>query len=257
MTLIKNLQLINMNKLTVTIITLNEELKLTKCLESVKFADEIIVVDCGSTDNTVAIAQRYKAKIYNREFDNFEKQKNWAVSKATHDWIFSVDADEVVTSDLAKEIREAIKSNVYDGFLIPRRNFIFGAEIKFTRWSPDRHIWLWRKENGKWLGEVHEEVVVNGSVGELINAKLHYQDTTVAQFIKSNNRYSQLQAEEMVKNGVKFSFLRLFWDAKFEFLLRYVYKLGFLDGWRGFVLSYIMAIYKMMVWVKVWELSRK
>ncbi len=245
------------SELSVTIITLNEERNLPKCLESLGFVDEIIVVDCGSIDKTVEIAKKYKAKVYHRAFDNFADQKNWAAEKATGNWVLSVDADEVIPNTLASEIKSAIVSEEFEGYLIPRRNFIFGAEIKYSRWSPDRHIWLWKKEKGKWVGDVHEEVQVDGKVGMLKNAKLHYQDTTISEFIKSNNKYSELQAKEMLKNGAKFSLFRMFWDAKFEFLLRYVYKKGFLDGWRGFILSYIMALYKMMVWVKVWEAGRK
>src|SRR3990167_107560 len=144
-------------RLSVTIITLNEEEKLAKSLESVKFAEEIVVVDCGSTDKTIEISKRYGAKIYHREFDNFANQKNYAASKASGNWIFSIDADEEVTVDLVKEIKLALNSAEYVGYLIPRKNFILGGEIKYTRWSPDTHIWLWQKDKGRWVREVHDE----------------------------------------------------------------------------------------------------
>lgn len=244
-----------MIRLTVTVITLNEENNLSKCLESAKFlADEIIILDSGSTDKTVEIAKKYGAKVFERDFDNFANQKNAAANYATGEWILSMDGDEELTPELSKEIKEVIEDG-YNGYLIPRRNFILGKEIKHSRWSPDKHIWLWKKSRGKWVGEVHEEVIVEGNVGELKNAKLHFQDKTLSDFILANNQYSTLLAQKMNKEKIKFSFFRLCCDPIYEFLLRYVIKLGFLDGWRGFVLCYVMAIYKMMVWIKLLELQ--
>ncbi len=245
-----------MNDLSVTIITLNEEKKISQCLKSVQDLDaEIILIDSGSTDQTLEIAKKYQTKIFHRDFDNFANQKSWAASKATKNWILSVDADEIITSELAREIKQAIKNQYYSGFLIPRRNFILGAEIKHTRWSPDKHIWLWRKESGKWVGEVHEEVFVDGKIGELRHSKIHNQQETIEDFIKGNDFYSGLLAKKMVIQGIKFSIWKLWWDPVYEFILRYFYKRGFLDGWRGFVLSYLMAFYKITFWVKVWELE--
>ena len=242
--------------ISATIITLNEEKNISKVLESLRLvADEVVIVDSGSKDKTLEIAGNLGAKLYFREFDNFANQKNWAVSKATGDWILSVDADEEIPRDLAQEIKRVTQTSIYDGYLISRRNFILGAEIKHSRWSPDKHIWLWKKEKGKWVGEVHEEVIVKGKVGELTNRKNHYQDETVASFLNSNNKYSSLLSESLFKRETSFSLLSLIWDPIFEFLLRFVYKLGFLDGWRGFILSYLMAIYKLIVWVKIYELQ--
>lgn len=246
-----------MNKLSVVVITLNEEENITSCLKSVKsLADEIIVLDSGSSDQTVQLAKKLGAKVFKRKFDNFASQKNAALDFARGDWILSLDADEEVTPALAEEIKVAIKDNSYSGFLIPRRNFILGAEIKHSRWSPDKHIWLWKKNKGKWAGEVHEEILVDGKVGELRNAKLHFQDRTISEFIQTNNNYSELLAKKLYQEGVRFSLIRFLWEPVFEFILRYIYKKGFLDGWRGFVLCLMMAIYKLMVWMKIWELQK-
>ena len=138
------------------------------------------------------------------------------------------------------------------------KNIIFGKLIKYTRWQPelDRHIWLWKKSKGKWIGDVHEEVVVEGEVGKLKNAKIHYQYETVREFLDMIDRYSELEAEQRVKKGQKFSYLKLFIGPIYNFLVRYFYRLGFLDGWRGFVLSYLMAIYHLTLWVKIWERSK-
>lgn len=244
--------------ISVVIITLNEQQNIARALRSVKsFAHEIIVVDCGSTDKTVEIGKKFGAKIFFRKFDNFSNQKNWAVSKAENDWILALDADEEITKELAIEIKQAFKKEKYKGFLIPRRNFILGKEIKYSRWSPDKHIWVWDRRFGKWIGDVHEEVVVNGKVGRLKNAKLHYSHKTIAEFIRSNDYYSTLEAIVLLKKNVKFNFLKMIWQAKFEFILRFIYKRGFMDGWRGFVLAYLMGVYKLMVWIKLWELEKK
>lgn len=245
-------------KISVTVITLNEEKELPQCLASVRnIADEVIVVDSGSTDATLTIANNFGAKIYFRKFDNYANQKNFAAEKASGEWILSLDADEKVSAKLSDEIISKLHNtnSKYVAYSIPRKNFIFGKFIRFTRWQPelDRHIWLWKKGRGHWVGDVHEEVVVNEAMDHLKNAKIHHQYDNVSEFLQMMNRYSEIDADERVKNGVKFSFLKMLLDAKYNFIVRYFYRLGFLDGWRGFVLSYLMAIYQLEVWIKVWE----
>ena len=245
-----------MSSISVTVITLNEEEFLKRALESIQdLADEIIIVDSGSTDQTLEIARHYSSKIYTRVFDNFANQKNYAAQKANSEWILSLDGDEVIPNDLSKEIKKAVKEKSLDGYSMPRRNFILGKEIKHSRWSPDRHIWLWRKKSGKWEGEVHEEVVADGLVGELKHAKIHYQTKSIGDFIRTNNTYAALKAKEMYGSGVRFSVLRFFWDPLFEFSVRFVYKKGFLDGWRGLVLSLLMAFYQMEIWIKLLKIQ--
>lgn len=244
--------------ISAVLITLNEEENIEEALKSLKdVAQEIIVVDCGSNDKTLEIAKKNGAITFFRKFDNFANQKNWAVSKATGDWIISLDADEEITEDLAKEIKEAVKSHEFVGFLIPRKNFILGKEIKYSRWSPDTHIWLWKKDLGKWVGEVHEEVKVIGKVGLLKNSKIHNSHKTISEFVEANNKYSGLEAEALFKKGIKFAFGVMMWQSFFEFFIRYIYKKGFLDGKRGLILSYLMGIYIFTVWIKLWELSRQ
>lgn len=247
-----------MKNISVTIITLNEEKDLPKCLNSVrKFADEIVVVDSRSTDKTVEIAHKYGAKVYTRSFDNFANQKNYAVSKATGDWILSLDADEKITPELAREIKSKTQNPKPKiiAYSIPRKNIIFGKFIKYSRWQPelDRQVWLWRKNKGRWEGLVHESVVVEGEVAMFKNAKVHYQYETIREFMTMMNKYSELDAAKRVKDGQMFSYIRLFIDPIYNFLVRYFYRLGFLDGWRGFILSYLMAIYHFELWVKIWE----
>lgn len=242
--------------ISVVLIILNEQAVIANAMESVKdLADEIVVVDSGSRDETLEIAKKYGAKIYFRKFDNFANQKNWAVSKAKGGWILSLDADEQIPDNLSGEIKKSIKNSQFNGFYIGRINFILGGEIKHSRWSPDEHIWLWKKDKGKWVGEVHEEVEVSGRVGRLKNKKLHYQVETVSEFIKKNDFYASVLSKSLFKNGIKFSILHFFYDPIFEFFLRYIYKFGFLDGLRGFILAYLMAIFKLSLWIKIYELQ--
>jgi glycosyltransferase involved in cell wall biosynthesis len=242
--------------LSVTVITLNEEEYLPICLESVKsIADEIVVIDSGSSDKTVEIAKKFDAKVYIRKFDNYANQKNYASEKATGDWILSLDADEQIEPRLAKEILLAISTQKYQGYTIPRNNIILGKFIRFSRWQPelDRHVWLWKKAMGEWVGDVHEEVVVKGCVGRLKYAKIHNSYNSVSEFFKMMNSYSELESRHLLKKRVKFSYSKLFLQPFYNFLVRYFYRFGFLDGWRGFILSYLMAIYHLELWVKIWE----
>ena len=241
-------------KLTVTIITLNEEKDISRAINSVKeIADEIILVDSGSTDKTVGIAKKLGCRVYYRKFDNYSNQKNFAISKSKSDWILSLDADEEIDRSLSQEIKESIESVDFNGFYIDRRNFILGKEIKFTRWQKqlDSHIWLWKKGKGTWIGDVHEEIKLDGNVGKLLNAKIHYQYETVSEFLEMLNKYSTLEAKNKT-----FSWFNFMFQPIYNFLVRYFYRLGFLDGWRGFILSFLMAFYHLELQTKIWVNSK-
>lgn len=243
-------------KLSATIITLNEEKDLPRALESLRdLVDEIILVDSGSTDKTLQIARKYGAKIYKRKFDNYANQKNFAASKASGEWILSLDADEEIPPQLEQEIKRVIRNEKFAAFSMPRKNIILGKFIKHARWQPelDRHVWLWQKGKGRWMGQVHEELEVDGPVGRLKQAKIHHQYETVHEFLDMINRYSEIEAEEKVKKGTRFSLIKLIYQTKYNFLVRFIYRLGFLDGLHGFALSYLMAFYHFTLWVKIWE----
>lgn len=242
-------------KLSVTIIALNEEKNLARAINSVhNLADEVVViVDPRSRDKTLEVASSLGAKTFTRVFDNFANQKNFASQMAKGKWILAMDADEEIPTSLKDEIKKAIAKDSFDGYLIPRRNILLGKEIKHTRWSPDKHIWLWKKDKGKWVGKIHEEVILDAKLGELKEAKIHHSYETVADFISMLNSYSQYEAEEKIAKGQRFSFFGFFFDPCLSFFRRFIYKKGFLDGWQGFILSYLMAIYRATTWVKVWE----
>lgn len=239
--------------LSAVIITKNEEENIERCIKSVSsIADEIVVVDSGSTDSTVAISKKLDAKVYFREFDNYASQRNYAIKMATKDWILSLDADEEIPDSLSKEIKNSIRKE-FDAFLIPRRNIIFGKEIKYSRYSPDKHVWLFKKDKGKFVNSIHEEVQIDGKVGELVNGKIHHSHPTVSAYITMINSYTDLEAEEKIKQKDTFSLVKLFYYPTRSFIGRFILKQGFRDGIEGFVLCSLRAYYHLVVWMKVWE----
>lgn len=229
--------------LTVTIITRDGAKSLPECVKSAqRIADDIVVVvDSRTTDNTAQIAQSLGARVFIHKFDDFSIQKNFAAAKASGDWILAMDDDETISDKLAEEISTILPTTDCVAFGIPRLNYIFGKAMYHTNWEPeaDTHIWLWRKNMGKWVGVVHEELVVNGKVQKLHGQKIHHSYKTVEEFIDRANRYTS--KEKKATNPI------------FDFFRRYVWHKGFLDGWHGLFLSYLQAIYHLIVWVKLWE----
>ena len=231
--------------LSVVIPTLNEEKDLPACLESLKnFADEVLVVDSGSTDNTIAIAKKFKAKIVNHKFISYSDQRNYCDTIATGDWILSIEADVVVSKELADEIKIAIQEKKFSAYFIERINIIWGKPIMHTDWGPkdDSHIWLYEKGAGKWVSEVHEEYKTGKPVGKLKNRLIHNNYETVSEFIDKIDRYSEL-AKNKGQCPSKLEFL-------INFCKRYFYKKGFLDGYHGLFLSYLQSIYYITLCIK-------
>lgn len=229
--------------LTVVIPTLNEETDLPNCLKSLAFADQILVVDSGSTDKTTTIAAASGARVLVHPFIDYSSSRNFADSKVETDWILSIDADVSVPSKLADEIPKVISSQKFDAYYIGRQNEIWGKVINFTDWGPksDSHIRLYKKGSGKWVRGVHESYQTSSSVGKLKNTLYHLNYRTVSEFIEKSSRYSQLAAA-----GSKVNIFM----PKYDFLKRYFYKLGFLDGLRGLFLSYLQAVYYLNVYVR-------
>src|ERR1035437_5808393 len=199
-----------MSKLSVVISAFNEENKIEACLKSIGFADEIIVVNNSSTDKTEEIAGKYTKNIYKQKNDpsSIDIQKNFGFSKATGDWILSLDADEEVSKELAGEIKTLIKNNVKEsGFWIPRKNFTFGKWIEHTGWYPDHQLRLFRKGKGRFLDKhVHEKIKIEGEVGYLKNHILHQNYQTIPQFVhRAIDLYCPSEAEYLIDKGYIFS----------------------------------------------------
>ncbi|MCL5411595.1 MAG: glycosyltransferase family 2 protein [Patescibacteria group bacterium] len=242
-----------MSKLSVLVITKNEEEHLSDCLESVRWADEIVVVDSGSTDKTEEIAKKYTKEVYYNEWLGYSEQKNWGAQKCRNDWVLCLDADERISLELRTEIEEALEEKNFNGYFLPTKDFIFGKWILHGKWSPQEHIRLYKKSKGSWTKDVHEVVQVNGGVGHLKNPILHVGHTDVSEFISKLNLYTQKEADDRFKAGEKISIGKLVFNSFRAFLREYVKGQGYKDGEHGFVLAVLMSFYQFSKDVKLWE----
>lgn len=250
----------NRQKISVYIITYNEEEKIRDCLESVKWADEIIIVDSYSTDKTIEICKRYTDKIFQHEFVGFGKLRNIAVSYTSYDWVLSVDADERVTKQLRNEIEEkAATIPEADAYFIPRKSHFLNYWVRHCGWYPDyRQPQFFNKHKMKYREElVHEGFIVSGKVSYLRNHILQYPFLTLSEFFRKMDRYSSLWAKEMMERGKKFRFYQIFTHPVWTFLNMFIIKKGFLDGRIGLVVSLLYAYYTLIKYLKLWELAKK
>ena len=242
--------------LSIAIVAHNEGKIIERCLQSCLWANEIVVIDAGSTDKTAYLAKKMKAQVYSVENQPLMKiNMNLSFEKCQSDWIFSLDADERITSQLQEEIKKVINSGSnYVAYRIPRKNIIFGKWIQHTGWYPDYQIRLFRKGKGRFLAKnVHELLTVDGPIGTLRNdiKHLHYQ--SVSEFIEKLNRYTDIEAEKLIKEKQMVTWKDVLVFPMNEFLSRFFARQGYKDGLHGFVLSLLMAFYWEIVFAKVWE----
>ncbi len=245
-------------KLSVAIITFNEESNIRRTLESVKWADEIVVVDSGSTDDTVSISREYTGKVVHQDWLGFARQKNLAIDKTSGDWVLSLDADEPVEPALAEEIRRILSArDSCDGYRIPRKTFFLGKLIRHGGWYPDYNLRLFKKGKGRFEERpVHEAIKVEGVVGSTKNAILHYAYPDLASYMASINKYSSLSVDVMEQRGiggVEGSLPAILFHPVYTFMLKYFFRLGFLDGKHGLVLNLFNSYYVFAKYAKVWE----
>lgn len=236
---------LNRPPISVTVITRNEEGEIDACLASVAWADEIVLVDSGSTDRTVEIAKKFTEKVFFHPWEGYARQKNWAVAQASHEWILSIDADERVPPELRKEIEAAVGSTSPSaGYFIPRKNFFLGRWIRHGGWYPDYVLRLFQRERGRFVDRrVHEAVSVNGPVGTLRTPLEHYTYQSMEAYFERMERYATLAAEEMFERGRKASRLDLTLRPWSTFLKMYFLRLGFLDGRDGLRLARLYSLY--------------
>ncbi|WP_281950399.1 glycosyltransferase family 2 protein [Nitrosophilus kaiyonis] len=232
-----------MNKLSIAIITYNSEKYLNEVIKSASFADEILILDSGSTDKTVEIAKKLGANVEFQKWLGFGKQKQKAIDLAKNRWIFVLDSDEIITEKLQNEIKEVLKNPKYDAYEVPRLNYFFGKPIKYGGLYPDKTVRLFDRNKARFSeDEVHEKVIVDGKIGELKSYMKHYAYENIEEFINKQNRYSSLGAK---KNRIKAIF-NPFWT----FLKMYILNLGFLDGWEGFVIAKLYSEYTFWKYIK-------
>lgn len=244
-------------KISATIITLNEETLLGACLESVTWADEIIVVDSGSSDRTVEIARKYTDKVLRHDWPGYSAQKNWAVEQASHDWVLSLDADERITPALQAEMIGILEqASPSPGYYIARKNFFLGKWIRYGGWYPDHTLRLFDRKKGKFADRmVHEAVEIDGTPGFLQNPMEHYTYRTLNDYHERAGRYTTLAALEMHRSGRPFRSIDLLVRPFLTFFKMYLLRQGFREGLNGFLLSALYGYYVFLKYAKLWELE--
>ncbi len=241
--------------LSAVVVALNEEARLRACLASVAWADEIVVVDAGSQDRTVAIAREFTDRVVVRPWPGFAAQKNFGLEQARGDWILSVDADEQVSPELREEIGAVLAGGGrHAGYAVPRRNIFLGQWIRHGGLYPDWQVRLFRRGRGRFVERaVHESVRIDGPVGRLRGHLVHASYRDVADFLERANRYSTLAAEELRRQGARAGAGQLVLRPLGRFLAMYLFRGGFLDGRKGLLLAALYAYYVFMRTAKVWE----
>lgn len=247
-----------MTKISVVINTWNEEKNIERCLKSVKWADEIIVVDMESTDKTVEIAKKYGAKVFSHKYTGYvEPARNFALSKATGDWVLILDADEEIPPALAEKLRKIAEENKCDFVRLPRKNIIFSKWIKNSRWWPDYNIRFFKKGKVTWSDKIHSVPMTRGERKDLeakeedAIAHDHYQ--LISQYLERLNRYTKVQARELINQGYQFAWQDLLTKPTGEFLSRFFAGEGYKDGLHGLVLALLQAFSELIKYLKAWE----
>jgi (heptosyl)LPS beta-1,4-glucosyltransferase len=246
-------------KLSVTVITKNEAADIGDALQSVAWADELIVVDSGSTDGTPAIARRYTERVIVREWPGYIAQKNYAASIASHDWILSLDADERVTPPLAREIQQIVAVRPTDlAYRVPRVTWHLGRWIRTTDWYPDYQTRLYDRRAAEWTGKyVHEAVSVRGTTGRLHGELQHFAYRDISDHLETIDRYTTYAARQMRESGRRAGLLQIAGHPPLAFLRNYLVRGGIRDGVPGFVISALNAYYVFLKFAKLWELQHE
>ena len=246
-----------MPALSVTIITLNEAAHIAAAIDSASFADEVIVVDAGSDDETVAIARTKGARVETRAWTGWVDQKNFAAGLAGNDWIMSLDADERVSAALADEIRSHLRNEpAHRGYRVPRVTFHLGRWIRTTDFYPDYQTRLYDRRSARWQGRyVHESVTVDGPVGRLTQELQHYSYRNLQDHLDRINHYTTLAARQMYEGGRRSGPFHLIVHPPAAFLRNYILRRGILDGTAGLTLSAVNAYSVFLKFAKLWELS--
>jgi glycosyltransferase involved in cell wall biosynthesis len=244
---------------TATVITKNEADAIADALKSLAWADEIIVIDAESTDDTVAIARQFTDRVYVRAWNGYVDQKNYAASLASHDWIFSLDADERVTPELSAEIHAVLSAEPPQaGYRMPRVSFYLGRWMRTTDMYPDYQLRLYDRRRARWDGlHVHESIKVDGdAIGYLTSELQHYPYRDLSEHLIRMDRYTTLAARQMFEKGKRATRLELLFHPPIAFFRNYILKGGFRDGKAGLIISLVNSYYVMLKFAKLWELQR-
>jgi len=247
-----------MPSLSVIIITFNEAHDIRACLESVKWADEIIVLDSGSTDKTVAICKEYTAKVFVTDWPGYGIQKQRALQYAQSDWILSLDADERISSALHQALIQAINTQDYHAYKIPFHSFFCGQRIYYGAWHSKSHVRLFKRNSGHFDDAVvHENLMINGNIGKINEAIQHYTYHNLNEMLRKINDYSSAGAQLRHTQNKKGSLLTAITHALWSFAKGYIIQLGFLDGKAGFIIAVANAEYAYYRYLKLMYLTNK
>ena len=246
-----------MTRLSVIIVAKNEALNIADCVKSAAFADEVLVLDSGSSDGTPAMAEAAGARVVVTDWPGYGAQNNRGIDLATGDWIFSLDADERISPALAREIRAAMAENTCAGYRVPRVSMFAGRFIKHAGWRPDYTWRLARRGAGRFTEHfLHANLQVQGRVGTLVNPIIHYSFRDLASVLEKVNRYSSAGARDMDDRGRRGSFSAAVFHGLWAFFRTYVLRLGFLDGRWGFMLAVSNAEGTYYRYLKLWLMQQ-
>ena len=249
-----------MEKLSVVVITFNEENNIFRCINSVKsIADEVVVIDSNSTDNTAKIAAEMGAKVINQPFLGYTEQKNFAVEQAKYSLVLSVDADEAPSDELIKSIQNVKENPVCNGYIMNRLTNYCGTWIKHCGWYPDKKLRLFFKDKGKWVGgALHEkyELFDNSKVSFLKGDLLHYSYNSIEEHINQVKKFTAISAKELSDKGYKPSLIKIVFSSYVKFFRDYILKLGFLDGFHGYQIAKISAFATYLKYARTRDYNR-
>lgn len=243
--------------ISLVIITLNEEAHIERCIRSVPFADDVVVVDSFSMDRTVEIAQKCGARVFQEKWKGFGPQKAFATAQAKNDWVLSLDADEALSPELAEELCQKFASLDREaGYLFPRKSYHLGRWITHGGWYPDYQLRLFNKAQSQWnAADVHEKVEVKRKL-KVAHDLHHWVFDSLSDQVVTNDRYSTLGAKQLMASGKKFSYFKFFTKPVSKFIETYIVKRGFMDGIPGFIIAVGASYSIFLKFAKMWEAER-
>lgn len=240
-----------MSMISAVVLTKNEGKNIRRCIKGLQWCDEIIIIDDYSTDKTLNLVKRCRA--FKRRLNgDFAGQRNFGLTKAKGDFVLFIDADEVVSKELQKEIITRTKYSKCSGFYLKRKDVFWGKELNYGETGNTKLIRLGRKNAGKWRRKIHEFWDIKGERCELSSPIIHYHNESLSNLIEKINYYSGIHAKENIKEGKKSNLLKIIFYPLGKFFVNYFLKLGFLDGTRGFIMAAVMSIHSFLSWSKVW-----
>lgn len=242
--------------ITAVVLTKNNEEIFNKCLKSLSFCQEVLVIDDYSKDKTTKITKEFNAKVFQRKLaGNFSDQRNFGLSKAKTDWVLFVDSDEEISAGLKEEILEKINLKNINGFYFKRSDRFLGKFLRHGETQAVRLLRLARKGTGQWSGKIHETWKISGKLGFLKNPLIHNRSLTVGQLLERINNYSSLRAIELFEAKIKTNMFLIIFYPLAKFFQNYILRLGFLDGVQGLIMAFMMSLHSFMVRSKLWVMQ--